>query len=687
MEALPDNLHKKAAKIARACFFIAMIGFAFCLVLYSGFLVYAKILGAPPLAVQQSSLFYSADGSIIAESNNGQERYWVQLKDISPHLVQSVIAVEDQHFYKHNGFDYKRIAGALVADLKAGSKVQGASTITQQYARNLFLSHEKTWYRKMNEAFYTKRIELNYTKDEILEGYLNTIYFGHGAYGVQAASQYYFGKDAADLTVAEAAMLAGIPKGPSYFSPFASWEKSKDRQSVVLAALKNSGYISKAEIQAISEEEIALSGVHKQREDAAPYFTAAVKQALQTDLGLDEKDLAMGGLRVYTTLDLNMQKAAEDAFAANFSADTDIQGALVAMDPDSGEVTSLVGGRDYRESPFNRATQAIRQPGSTIKPILYYAALEHGFTPATMLKSEATTFTFSDGHAPYKPNNFNSQYADKEITLAEAIALSDNVYAVKTHLFLGEKKLNATAKRFGIKSEMDTLPSSALGTSGVKVIEMVNAYGILANGGKAIKPRFIKRVENYRGEVLYQAPGQFERAIDPDLAFVMTGMLTGVFNEQYNGHATVTGATIIPKLTRQYAGKSGSTKTDSWMIGYTPDLVAGVWTGYDQGKLIESAAEKKYAKTVWADFMEESLKKSKFSQFTPASKNVVAVQIDPETGKLATSNCPEAVLTYFTKGSEPEESCTVHAEDHKPEEPKKEKDKKKPWYKKWMPFL
>ncbi len=683
MELLTSRHLNKAAKLFRAAVILFFISIALFLLLYFSILIYAKLLGAPPLAVPQSSLYYSDDGKVIGESHTGQKRYWVNLEDVSPDIIAAVLSVEDRGFYEHNGFDYKRIAGAVLADVKAMAKVQGASTITQQYARNLFLTHEKTWFRKMNEAFYTIRIEMNYSKDEILEGYLNTIYFGHGTYGVQAASKYYFDKDAKELNTQEAAMLAGIPKGPSHYSPFISMEKAKNRQAVVLSTMARADYITKEQAKQLQNVAITLNGKHEQPEDIAPYFVDAVQQALKTQLGLDEATIALGGLKVYTTLDTNAQKNAEEAFRNRFSSSSDMQGALIAMNPKNGYVKALIGGRDYEESAFNRATQAVRQPGSTMKPLLYYAALEHGFTPATMLKSEATTFSFDDGQASYTPRNYNSQYADKEITLAQAIALSDNVYAVKTHLFLGEEQLQKTAKAFGISSEIEAIPAAALGTSGVKVIEMVNAYSRIASGGKAIEPIFIKKVENHQGEAIYEAPHFQETVLDSDQAFALTGMLTGVFNEKWNGYASVTGSTIIPRLTRQYAGKSGSTQTDSWMVGYTPDLVAGVWTGYDQSKLIERTEEKQYAKNIWADFMENSLEGSKFKKFKPPGDQIISVKIHPESGKIATKDCPVSATTYFIKGTEPSEHCTLHL-DSESKEPDKKSDS--PWYKRIFPF-
>ena len=621
-------------------------------------------------------------GNVIGETNNGQKRYWVPIENISPKLINATVAVEDRQFYSHKGFDVKRIGGALFADLRARAKVQGASTITQQYARNLFLDHDKTWKRKWHEALYTIRLEMNYSKKEILEGYLNTIYYGHGAYGVEAASQYYFGKSAKELTLAEASMLAGIPKGPGSYSPIVNLEKAKNRQKIVLKAMVNKGYISKTEATKAVQTPLIFKGEYNiVTNKMAPYFQDAVRQALQNQLHIDERTIELGGLRVYTTLNEKQQAVAEETFAKTIEKASDIQAALVAMQPNTGEVKALVGGRDYLKSPFNRATQAIRQPGSTIKPLLYYAALENGFTPSTTLKSEVTTFKFDGDKSSYSPKNFNHQYANADITLAQAIALSDNIYAVKTHLFLGQKKLIETARRFGLTTKMEEVPSLALGTSGARVIEMVNAYSMLANGGKKVQPVFITKVENQKGEVLFEQPKATEQILDANQAFVMTEMLTGIFDETLNGYAKVTGSTIAKQLTRPYAGKSGSTSTDSWMIGYTPQLVTGVWTGYDQTKKIEKPVEKTYAKKIWAHFMETSLKDEPVKYFKETD-NVIGVYVNPASGKLATEQCPVSRLTYFIKGTEPQEYCLEHFKGDpskkKPEQPKI------PWYKRLL---
>ncbi|MDP4084213.1 MAG: PBP1A family penicillin-binding protein [Bacillota bacterium] len=680
MEIMTDQGFRKTIKYLRAFIIISLIGMVCMLLLLCGVLAYAKVLGAPPLAVPQSSLYFSDDGKVIGESDNGQKRYWVHMKDISPDLVDATVSIEDKNFYHHHGFDFKRIASATFADIRAFNKVQGASTITQQYAKNLFLEYDKTWSRKLLEAFYTLRLEMNYSKSDILEGYLNTIYYGNGAYGVQAASQYYFGKNASDLTLAEATMLAGIPKGPGIYSPLVSIKNAKRRQDIVLKSMIDNGYINKKTANSAAQAPLTFVGKYPhQHMGVAPYFQDAVKNALKNQLHLDDRTIALGGLKVYTTLNLKDQQAAEDEVKKTIASGSDIQTGLVAMDPNTGNVKAMIGGRDYAKSPFNRAVQAIRQPGSTIKPILYYAALGQGFTPSTTMRSEPTTFRFDDGSATYSPHNFNNKYADGEITLAQALALSDNIFAVKTHLFMGEDTLVQTAKKFGISTKMKKVPSLALGSSGVRIIDMASAYSLFANGGKKVTPTLITRVEDFNGKVIYQKEPDHEQILDPAKAFVMTQMLKGIFDPKLNGYSSVTGSTVLKLLSRPYAGKSGSTETDSWMIGFTPQLVTAVWTGYDKAQSIDLVAEKTYAKYIWAHFMEDALKDQPIKKFKAPKEGVVGVYVDPTNGKLATSDCPVRRFTYFVTGTEPTEYCT----DHLPQSDLKQMEKQTkqiPWY-------
>ncbi|HWJ79656.1 MAG TPA: penicillin-binding transpeptidase domain-containing protein, partial [Niallia sp.] len=308
-------------------------------------------------------------------------------------------------------------------------------------------------------------------------------------------------------------------------------------------------------------------------------------------------------------------------------------------------------------------------------------AMEHGFTPVTMLSSEKTTFRFDDGTDPYTPHNFNNKYADGNITMAQALAVSDNVYAVKTHLFLGEDTLVETGKKFGLTTKLEKVPSLALGTSNVRVVDMANAYSIFANGGNKVSPVFITKIETADGETLYQYKPKKEKILNPDLTFVMNHMMTGMFDPSLNGYATVTGNSLKSDLTRVYAGKSGSTESDSWMIGYTPQLVSAVWMGYDQGETITLSADKTYAKNIWAKFMEEALKDKPIVGFKP-TEGTVGVYIDPKSGKLASTACETKRMMYFTKDTVPTEYCAdLPSNEDTTKKTNKKTNEKVPWYK------
>lgn len=688
MEIITNDRLQSWIKYIRAFLFISLILLISFFLFIGSIFIYAKSKGAPPLWVTQSSIIYASDGSIIGEAHNGEKRYWVSLEDISPNVIDATLAVEDRRFYDHSGFDYRRIVGAILADIKARAKVQGASTITQQYARNLFLNHEKTVTRKWNEALYTIRLEANYSKDEILEGYLNTIYYGHGAYGIESAAHYYFGKSASELTLAEASMLAGIPKGPNIFSPFINEERAEARQRVVLQSMVANGNISETLAKEAAEQSLQFGErEHLPTEYMAPYFQDAVRSVLRNELGLGE-ELVKGGLHIYTTLNPRLQHIAEQQIAEELDEESDIQVGFIAMDPQSGRVQALVGGRDYEESPFNRVTQAMRQPGSTFKPLLYYQALENGFTPSTPFRSERTTFQFDNGRASYTPHNYKDYYADREVPLMQALPVSDNIYAVKTHLYLGEEQLLETARKFGIHSPLQAVPALALGSSPVRVIEMANAFSMLANGGTNVTPIFIDKIVNYRGEVLFESSPEKEKVLDPDITFVLNHMMTGMFDRRLNGYMSVTGNSLVSQLSRPYAGKSGTTPTDSWMIGYTPQLLSAVWTGYDQNQPLQQR-EQRYTKNIWAEFMEEALEEKSVMAFRPTD-GVVGVQVNPESGLLASKECPGSRLTYYVKGTEPTDYCQKHGEETEQQIEqleKREQEGQKSWWQKFIPWL
>ncbi|OIJ11783.1 monofunctional biosynthetic peptidoglycan transglycosylase [Anaerobacillus alkalilacustris] len=624
-----------------------------------GLLTYAKMQGPPPLQVQETTVFYGNDDSVIGQRHVGQNRHWLSIDEMNPTIIEATLAIEDRKFYSHYGFDFLRIGSAIIRNIQQGTKAQGASTITQQYARNLFLSHDKTWQRKWNEAIYALRLEMNYTKDEIIEGYLNTIYYGHGAYGIEAAANHYFQKSASELNTAEISMLVGVPKGPLYYSPINNYDRAKSRQQQVLNAMASEGHITTNEARDYYNTPLDLeheTPFHSM--SVGPYFQDVVYHVLTEDYGLDPQIIEAGGLQVYTTLDPDMQKKAEK-WVADELKDSELQTALVAIDPRNGNVKAMVGGKNYQESPFNRATQARRPPGSTFKPFLYYAALENGFTQATPLTSEETTFVYDDGRETYSPSNFGDKYANDFITLAKAIALSDNIYAMKTHFFLGFDQLIETARRLGITSTLGEYPSLALGTKPVGVLEITNSYSAFANGGKNVKPRFITKVVDKDGHILIEEEPQLEQVIQPELAYIMTDLMKGMFDLNLSGsHSEVTGRSVLHLIDRPVAGKSGTTTTDSWMIGYTPQLLTGVWVGYDKGQTLQRG-EGQHAKRIWAQFTEDALE-GKLKLPFPKPANVTAVVINPDNGRLATESCPIGHTAYFVNGTEPTEYCQEH---------------------------
>ncbi|OLO42236.1 monofunctional biosynthetic peptidoglycan transglycosylase [Alkalihalophilus pseudofirmus] len=664
MEVIIKKRSKRKISWFRRLFRFSLLVIVLCMLAAVSLLTYLKMEDAPVLQVSQTTRFFDANDAIIGESHQGQHRYWIPLEEISEDLLHATLAIEDRKFYDHFGFDPTRIAGAVVANIKSGGKAQGASTITQQYARNLYLTHDKTWKRKFNEALYALRLEMYYTKDEILEGYLNTIYYGHGAYGIEAAAQHFFNKKASELSLAEASLLAGIPKGPSYYSPRNDFDRAKQRQELILRSMVQTGYITKAEADTAKNEQLQLvAPIAENTAAVGPYFQDVVKQLLVNEYQIDETLIEQGGLQIFTTLDRSMQEEAERWVEAELGATDELQTALVAVDPRSGDVKALVGGRNHLESPFNRATQARRSPGSTFKPFLYYAALEHGFTAASTLLSEPTTFTFDDGRPDYSPSNFNNNYANDFVTLLHALAFSDNIFAVKTHLFLDTETLVETAAKFGIQSPLENIPSLALGTNDVGLLELTNSYSSFANGGKRVEPRFVRKVIDKNGQVVFEKQPEIEQILDPKLAFIMTNLMTGMFDRSLNDYTSVTGGSVSHLVSRPVAGKSGSTSFDSWMVGYTPQLVTGVWVGYDQEKRLNHATEGQFAKRIWAQFTEHALKDELKLDFHKPP-GITGVYINPKNGLLATDECPVRRLTYFVAGTEPTEYC----QDHAPEE-------------------
>lgn len=630
-------------KILRKLHIILVIFSIFCVLTYASIYLYAWM--NPKLAINNAKSYYFYDNNENLITGTDE---WIGYDNISPNVINATIAIEDRHFFDHLGFDFLRIGKALYSNFISGYNSQGASTITQQYAKNLYLDFDKTWERKINEAWLTVRLETHYSKEDILEGYLNTINYG-GVFGIENASKYYFGKSSSELGIAEAALLAGIPNRPSEYSPFSNYESSKERQLIVLNSMLRDGYITEEQLnEAYNEELIFYDNKNDGKLKSIMYYQDAVINELNSITSIPSSLLETGGLKIYTSLDLKAQEAIENSI--NNVISSDIQVASIVMDPKTGEILGMVGGVDYYESQYNRTLYANRGVGSAIKPFLYYAALENNFTASTTFTSEKTTFVFSEDQT-YSPTNYGSLYANKEISLASAIAISDNIYAVKTHLFLGSDVLVDTMKRVGITSSLDSIPSLALGSQAISILEMTAAYATLANEGYKVKPHFIKRIEDINGNVLYEYNDYKETILNKSITYILSELLSNSTNPNYIGYTYPTAFTISDKLSRKYAIKTGTTDFDHLVFGYNKDVVVGIWSGYDDNREI-TTNDTYNNKVMWANIIENYLE-GKEDNWYSMPNNVVGVLTDPINGKLANKETKNPSIQYYLKGTEP----------------------------------
>lgn len=625
-----------------------------------GCFLYVKLSPKVTINSANNISLYDINKTIYFKGNESKE--WVDLDDISDYLIKSTIYTEDKNFYKHFGFDFLRIGKAILTNITSHSTNQGASTITQQYAKNLFLDFDKTWKRKWDEMWYTMRIEANYSKDEILEGYLNTINYGHGKYGIENASKFYFNKSSKDLDLAEASMLSGIPKAPSIYSPIINFENAKKRQLVVLNALVNNGIISSSEKdKAYSEEVTITANSDKENLTSINYYIDAVMNELESIDSIPRNYSDYNGLKIYTNFNYDIQSSLEENVKNTFPDDSKIETSSVVMNPENGGIMALIGGRDYNNSTYNRAISSKRQVGSTMKPYLYYAALENGFTSSTAFTSEKTTFPLENGKT-YSPVNYNDKYGNKAISMATAIAYSDNIYAVKTHMFLGYDALINVARRVGIKSKLESVPSLPLGTNEINIIEMSQGYAAFANEGYKVEGHFIEKIENGKGEVLYEYKKNKELVLNSSLVYILNNMLTATYDPLYVDYNYPTGIGLNGKLTHTYALKSGTTNGDNWNIGFNKKIVCAVWVGYDNNKEL-SKKDYKYAQNIWYKTVESYEKDMKDEDvWYEKPKNVVGMLVEPISGKPATESDKKQKLMYFLKGTEPKETDTTFDE-------------------------
>ncbi len=610
--------------------------------------------GFKPAAVTR---IYSTDNELLTELFT-QKRTSVPLDVMPAYLKQAVLATEDRQFFEHPGVDLRAVLRALVKDIRAGEYVEGASTITQQLAKTLFLTSRKTIMRKLKEAFLAFQIERRYTKDEILELYLNQVYFGSGAYGVEAAAKIFFGKSVSDLTLPECALIAGMPKSPSRYSPLINESLALKRRAVVLGQMAQGGFITNEQMQAVEASPLNLAE-SKSLRVKAPYFVDYVSDFLQEQFG--ETQMYRMGLTVYTTLNYQMQKQAEESVARGIERlagrmklrgllkEDGPRGALVCVDK-GGAILAMVGGSDPHQRRFNRATMALRQPGSAFKPIVYAFAVEKGFGQNHVLWDAPVVFQGAKQGQAWSPENFSGKFKG-EMTLRKALALSQNIPAVKLLNKLGPTPTVQFAHRMGIASSLSPDLSLVLGTSEVRLLELTAAYAVFPNKGVWTRPFGVLEVLDRAERSLWRARPQRRTAINPETAAITTDMLKAVVSEGTGRAARSIG--------RPLGGKTGTTDNyrDALFVGFSPTIVTGVWVGLDNHESLgDKETGARAALPIWIDFMQEVLAGRPYRNFDLPDE-IVKVGIDTESGLLASPDCPYAVTAIFGKGTQPKQYC------------------------------
>jgi 1A family penicillin-binding protein len=639
---------------------------------------------------QATAVFDNADH--LAFTIYTEQRIEAPLSEVSPNLVRALVAIEDQRFYDHRGFDLVRIGSAALANVRHYRKAQGGSTITQQLARQSFLTSDKTLRRKFQELILAARIEHLYTKDQILELYLNKVYFGDGLYGIEAASRGYFGKHASELDVSDAALLAGLVKSPSSYAPTVNMERATARRNVVLQTMLESGAIDRATYQSARATKVTLRDSLRAREPHGQYFKEQVRRELVDRFGWQR--VYQGGLRVFSTIDMPMQLAAERVVAEHLEAietrraawkarraaaqravkggaapalEPDVlQAALVSMDPDTGHVRAMVGGRDFDASHFNRAVQARRQPGSAFKPFVYATALESGLTPATVV--DHLDDPIPTGHGGWTPEDEHSSASF--MTLRTGLRTSSNRAASRLLQVVGIGRTVQYAKMMGV-GDLPSVPSLALGSGEVTLQSMTAAYAAFANHGLVPQPMLIRRVDDQDGRVLYQAHQSSTRAISDVTAYLMSTMMADVIDAGTGNSARRLGFTLPA------AGKTGTTNdfNDAWFIGFTPKLVTGVWVGFDQPHtILPNGFAAEVAVPVWARFMKIAARNDK-PEWLERPAGVTTARVCRMSGQLPSDGCQDVeVVTrdgrierhsmvyteYFARGTEPTAICHLH---------------------------
>jgi penicillin-binding protein 1A len=668
----------RAAMVISAMFTLLVFGAS----IWLAYAVYHDLPSAAQMrdigAMAQATALYDKDDR-PAFTIFQEQRVETALSDVSPNLLHAIISIEDQRFYDHGGVDVIRVFAAALNNLRVHRAAQGGSTLTQQLARQSFLSSDKTLRRKLKEAVLAWRLEREFTKDQILELYLNKVYFGDGLYGVEAASRGFFGKHARDLDVEEAALLAGLVKSPSTYAPTINLDRALARRNVVLQAMLDNNAIDRPTYEQAIRSRPRLVDTLRSEEAFGQYFKEEVRKQLVQRFGWDR--VYQGGLKVYTTIDLDMQKVAEAEVGRSIaeieqrqlkrrapveSGSDPLQAALVAMDPMTGEVRAMVGGRSFDQSRFNRATQARRQAGSAFKPFVYAAAIEQGLTAATIITGLDTPIATLQGS--WVPDDHGGNAA---MTLRAALKVSSNRAAVQLLQQIGIPTAVRYAQRLGI-SNMPAVPSLALGSGEVSLVAMTSAYSAFANQGMVTPPSLIRRVDDASGQVLYMSSTREERATSESTAFIMASMMSEVIDGGTAWQARRVGFKLPA------AGKTGTTNDyrDAWFVGFTPHLVAGVWIGYDMPRtIIANGYAGELAVPLWGRFMAAATRGDKPDRFKmPAT--VVPVTVCRLSGKLATDGCRGSIVfgrdgqptdrsmvytEYFVRGTEPNDFCPLHS--------------------------
>jgi penicillin-binding protein 1A len=591
-----------------------------------------------------------------------EDRKIIKIDEVPKIVHYAFVAAEETRFYQHRGFDIQSISRALLKNFEAGRIVQGASTITQQVAKMMYLSPEKKYIRKIKEAILAYKIDKYLTKDEILNLYLNQIYLGHGTYGIESASLGYFGKNARLLTLPEAALLAGLPKAPTSYSPFLHYEKAKQRQAYVLTRMMEDGYITAAEMERASAAPLKLRPI-KPKDKVAAYFVEHVRRYVQEKYGADV--LYKEGLSIYTTLNLSAQKAARDAMEKGLAELEDrekyehglVQGALYCMEVKTGAIRAMVGGRDFNKSEFNRATQSRRQPGSAFKPLIYTAAFDKGLNPSTRFVDSPIVFEdLSLEGGLWKPRNFDEKFLGP-ITMRTALVQSRNIVTIKILQEIGIDYAASYAMNMGITSPIARTLSLALGTSGVTLQELVRAYAVLGNQGKKVTPYFIKKIVDRTGNVFEEAKVQDEQVIDPRIAFMTNYVMQDVV-ESGTGRR-------VKSIGRPVAGKTGTTNDirDAWFIGFTPSIITGVWVGFDQEiSLGKKEVGGRAAAPMWLYFMEKFMHNKPVEAF-PVPEGIVFVKVDAKTGTPVKEADKGTIYECFLDNAQPSEKSEEITEE------------------------